>query len=104
VQARPLATFPVISSITIDTQVRLTGSGFANGDRLEARDLTTGACLTFNKPIKIKKNGTVLIQRGRLSDGRAISDAGGDLAIRFVHRDGTKILLTQSQQFQPVGR
>src|SRR5207244_2057939 len=54
VQAQVIAGLPVISSFTIDTQVRLTGSGFVNGDRLEALDLSTGICLTFNKSIKIK--------------------------------------------------
>jgi hypothetical protein len=96
-QARPVSSFPVITGFSIDTQVRLTGSGFVEGDHLEALDLNTGACLTFNKPIKIKKSGTVLLQRGRLSDGRTISDAEEDIVIRFVHRDGTAILLTSVQ-------
>lgn len=97
VQAQSVTSLPVISSVTVDTQVRLTGSGFVNGDRLEAFSLSSGTCLTFNKSIKIKKSGTVLLQRGRLSDGRAISDAQADIVIRFIHRDGTTILLTATQ-------
>jgi len=97
VQAQPISSFPVITSFSVDTQVRLTGSGFVNGDRLEALDLSSGICLTFNKAIKIKKGGTVLLQRGRLSDGRTISEAEENIVIRFIHRDGTTILLTSNQ-------
>jgi 40-residue YVTN family beta-propeller repeat/40-residue YVTN family beta-propeller repeat len=97
VQTQPISSFPVISSFSLDTQVRLTGSDFVNGDHLEAFDLSTGACLTFNKAIKIKKNGTVLLQRGRLSDGRTIDEAQ-NIVIRFVHRDGTSILFLPNGQ------
>jgi YVTN family beta-propeller protein len=92
VQSQPISSFPVITSFSIDTQVRLTGSGFVTGDHLEAFDLDTGACLTFNKSIRLKKNGTILLQRGRLSDGRTIEEVQS-IVIRFVHRDGTAILL-----------
>ncbi|MEN3330946.1 MAG: hypothetical protein V7641_311 [Blastocatellia bacterium] len=96
VQSQSISSFPVITSFSIDTQVRLDGSGFVNGDRLEAFDLDTGSCLTFNKSIKIKKNGTVLLQRGRLSDGRTIDAAKNDVILRFIHRDGTIFLLGSS--------
>ena len=91
VQTRPIGSFPVINSFNVDSQVRITGSGFVAGDHLEAVDVFTGTCLTFNKKVKIKKNGTVLIQRGRLSNGDSPDDQS--IFIRFVHRDGTSILL-----------
>jgi YVTN family beta-propeller protein len=104
VQAQPIAGFPVITSFSLDTDVRVTGSGFVNGDHLEAFDFNTGECLTFNKPIKIKKGGTVLLQRGRLSNGRTI-DESDFIIIRFVHRDGTSILfLPNGQAFTPSSR
>ena len=97
VQAQAISSFPVITGFSIDESVRVTGSGFVSGDHLEALDLSTGACLTFNKPIKIKKGATLLLQRGRLSDGRTVGEVGSNLVIRFVHRDGTSILLTYGQ-------
>jgi hypothetical protein len=96
VQSQSINSFPVITGFSSDTQIRLDGSGFVNGDRLEAFDLDTGTCLTFNKSIKIKKNGTVLLQRGRLSDGRTIDQAKNDVIFRFIHRDGTIFLLGSS--------
>jgi YVTN family beta-propeller protein len=93
VQLQPLADLPTFNNLSVDGVVRLTGKGFVSGDHLEALDVSTGACLTFIKAVKIKKNGTVLLQKGRLSDGRTIDQAGPVLLIRFVHRDGTSILL-----------
>ncbi|HKQ08023.1 MAG TPA: YncE family protein [Blastocatellia bacterium] len=95
-QAQSIAGFPVIDSVTIDDNVRLSGSGFEDGDRIEAFDPSTGTCLTFNKPKKIKKDGKIFLQRGRLSDGRAPSEINGVL-IRFIHEDGTVILLVPGQ-------
>jgi YVTN family beta-propeller protein len=96
VQAQTIAGLPVINSVNIGEDVRLLGSGFENGDLIEAFDPGTGACLSFNKPKKLKKGGVLFLQRGRLSDGRAPSDISGVL-IRFVKQDGTVILLTPSQ-------
>jgi YVTN family beta-propeller protein len=84
---------PVINSIEVSDVVRLVGSGFENGDRLEAFDLSTGECLTFNKPNKLKKNDTVFLQRGLMSNGRAPADLGSNLRLRYIHQDGTSFLL-----------
>lgn len=92
VQAQPLAGFPVIESFTISDTIRLVGSGFENGDRIEVLDQNTGACLTFNKPVKIKKGGAVLLQRGAMSNGRLPGEVT-NIVVRFVHQDGTILLL-----------
>src|SRR5205085_1212718 len=86
-QAQPIAGLPVFDSFEVSDVVRLSGSGLDNGDHIEVLDLSTGACLTFNKPVKIKKNGTVLLQRGVLSNGQSPGSLGSNLVIRFVHRD-----------------
>ncbi len=95
VQTQPIGSFPVINSVSLDSPLRIIGSGFVAGDHLEAVDLSTGTCLTFIKKVKIKKNGTVLLQKGRLSNGSPGDDES--IIIRFVHRDGTSIL------FLPTG-
>ncbi|MFL6212922.1 MAG: YncE family protein [Blastocatellia bacterium] len=90
-----IAGLPIITSFEVSDVVRLTGSGFDNSDRLEAIDLSTGECLTFDKPKKLKKNDTVFLQRGRLSNGRAPADLGSNFVLRYIRHDGTSILFRQ---------
>jgi len=92
VEAQPIAGLPVIDTVEVSDVVRLVGSGFDNGDRLEAFDLSTGECLTFNKPKKLKKNNTVFLQRGLMSNGRAPADLGSNLLLRYISQDGTSFL------------
>ena len=44
------------------------------------------------KPKKLKKNDTVFLQRGLLSNGRAPADLGSNLLLRYIHQDGTTLL------------
>lgn len=84
-----IATIPVIESVDIGDVLRLVGAGFAlTGTHIEVS--RGAACLTFNKPLKFKKSGRVLIQKGSLSDGTSLTDAVNATAtIRLVHSDGT---------------
>ncbi|HKP10959.1 MAG TPA: hypothetical protein VJZ91_02575 [Blastocatellia bacterium] len=100
-QLQPIAGLPVLTSVEISDVVRLVGTGFRNGDRLEAIDFSTGECLTFNKPKKLKKNGTVFLQRGLLSNGRSVADIRGSLGLRFIPQDGTVILLREVVAVRP---
>ena len=87
-QIEPIAGLPTVDSVEISDVVRLVGSGFVAGDHIEVQDLSTGACIAFNKPVKIKRAGTVLLQRGFLQDGRMPSQIPNRV-IRLIHRDGT---------------
>jgi YVTN family beta-propeller protein len=88
-----LSDIPVIESSDVDEVIRLRGRGFASsGMRLEL--LKRGACLTFNKKPVLKKNGTLLVQKGGLSDGTRIDDEDNDSAIiRLLHPNGAARVL-----------
>ena len=63
-------------------QLSIVGSGFSQGMRLGL--ILDGVCVEFSKKPKIKKNGTLMIQKGRLTDGRSITDALGSASSRYL--------------------
>jgi hypothetical protein len=83
---------PVIESVEFGNKLRLKGRGFRLVDRVEVVVPGSTACFTFNKGIKFKKGGTVILQKGKLSDGRTLTEAvpvGSTVIIRVVHLDGS---------------
>lgn len=88
-----LATAPFVEEVVQTGRLTIRGSGFRLGTRIEIVDPVTGACLSFNRTLKVKKN-RVLIQKGTLSDGRSIRSvfsSGNPIIIRIIHPDGTVI-------------
>jgi hypothetical protein len=51
------------------TTIKIRGSGFKEGARIEAILGGSPTCLTFAKKAKVKSGGTVLGQRGKLTNG-----------------------------------
>jgi hypothetical protein len=54
------------------TTIKIRGSGFKEGARIEAILGGSPTCLTFAKKAKVKSGGTVLVQRGKLTNGRKL--------------------------------
>jgi YVTN family beta-propeller protein len=79
---------PTIESVTVGSNIKIRGKGFALGTRLEVIAPGSGACLTFDRAPKFKKNITFLLQKGRLSDGSKPGSLGR-IIIRLVMPDGT---------------
>jgi YVTN family beta-propeller protein len=73
---------PVVFGGTFLGTLSIGGSGFSPGMRLEL--IVDGKCLEFRKEPKIKKGGTVMIQKGRLTDGRSIGNGLGFASSRFL--------------------
>jgi YVTN family beta-propeller protein len=87
-----IADLPVIESISFGNQLRIRGSGFRLVDRVEVIVPGSTACLTFSKSKKFKKGGTLILQKGRLSDGRSLTEAvpvGSTVIIRLVDLNGS---------------
>ena len=84
-----LANIPVPSSaaIFLEPTLQINGSGFTQGSHVEL--IVNGECVEFRKKPKIKKRGTLIIQKGGLADGRSLSQVLG-LAplVRVVTSDG----------------
>ena len=73
-----LADVPVIESVTIGNKVTLTGRGFfpfpPRGLELQVFAPGTRDCLTFSRDAKLKKQNTLIKQKGPLTDGRRLAD------------------------------
>jgi YVTN family beta-propeller protein len=79
---------PVIDSVELSGgQLRIDGSGFVSGTRVEIADAS--GCVGFNKKPKIKMGGARILQKGRLGDGRSISEAvaSGRALVRVISPD-----------------
>lgn len=88
-----IADVPVIESINIGgNKLVITGRGFTSGTRIEVIARGSLACLTFEKEPTVKRNGTELNQKGRLSDGRKLKNVDG--IIRVINEDGSVRLFT----------
>ena len=83
-----LGNIPVpTSAIFVDATLHIIGSGFTQGSRLEL--FVNGECVEFRKKIKIKKGGTLIIQKGGLADGRSLREViGSPLFVRVITADG----------------
>lgn len=102
-----IANIPVIESLEFDNVIRIVGSGFVRpGTQLDITHLELlkqSTCLTFNKPLKFKKGGSVLIQKGSLSDGTSIADENNvRRPIRIVNPDGSVRMFFQRFGAVPV--
>ncbi len=93
-----LPNVPVITGVEIGDPLRILGNGFSNLDaqdfnnvsRVEVFAPGSLTCLTFTKAPKVKRRGQLIVQKGRLSDGRTFQEAvpvGTSALIRVVHRD-----------------
>jgi len=80
--------FPVIDLINIGGTLRLEGRNFVPGAQVQIIDPVTGACISFARAPKIKKKGTVLIQKGTLTDGRSARTVNPEF-VRVVNPDQT---------------
>jgi hypothetical protein len=79
--------FPTIESTEVGSKITIRGKGFSLGTRLEVIPPDSAACLTFSQGPKFKKQITLLLQKGRLSDGSRPGDRVG--IIRLVLPDGS---------------
>ncbi len=86
-----IAGLPVVESVEAAGKVKIEGSGFVNGIKLEVIAPGVLDCLTFNKDFKIKKKGRFIEQKGNLSNGQKPRDIPGAL-LRLTHTDGTVLL------------
>ncbi len=85
-----IATVPVITSIRVGGAMKINGSGMKFVDHVEVIAPGSTACLTFKKEAKFKKDGRQVLQKGKLVDGRSISEAlpvGSTSFIRVVNLD-----------------
>jgi YVTN family beta-propeller protein len=84
-----LSNFPVpaTAALLLDSTLQVGGTGFTSGTRVEL--IVNGECIEFRKKAKIKKRGTLIVQKGALADGRRLSEVLG-LAplVRVVTSDG----------------
>jgi hypothetical protein len=79
----------VYASISGNT-LRFEGYGFQSGVHIELSVDGKFNCLSFAREPKIKKGGTLLVQKGKLSDGSKLGDDANEHAlIRLVDPDGT---------------
>ncbi|MFP5262816.1 MAG: YncE family protein [Blastocatellia bacterium] len=86
--ADAIAGLPTIDSVDVGNTIKIRGKGFTLGTRLEIIAPESGACLTFDREPKFKKNITFLHQKGRLSDGSKPGSLGR-IIIRLILPDGT---------------
>lgn len=93
-----IADIPVIEDFSIEDVLRIKGRGFRLVRRIEVFTSDSTECLTFVKPIKIKKDGKLIVQKGKLSNGRTLRQMGDSLArIRLINIDGTVRSITFSR-------
>lgn len=88
-----IADIPVIQSVSLGNTLKIGGRGFKFVDRVEVFTSESPDCLTFNKRPKFKKDGRLIVQKGRLSNGRTFSQIEESIsAFRVVVLDGTSRL------------
>jgi hypothetical protein len=84
-----IADIPTVNAaaLFLEPNLRISGSGFTPGTKVEL--VVNGQCIGFRKSPKIKKNGTRLLQKGRLDDGRSLSEVlGSTSAVRLSSASG----------------
>jgi YVTN family beta-propeller protein len=89
---------PVIESIDYGSTIKITGKGFMPGARLEAIPDGSFACLTFKQELKVKNDGTLVIQKGKLTSGRKLNPKRDEndefISFRVINPDGTARMIT----------
>lgn len=91
---------PVIESFDYSRTIRIGGTGLMPGARLEVFLGGSPGCLTFAQEPKVKNGGTVLIQKGKLTNGRRLkpdfNEGDEDLLFRVVNPNGAVRLVINS--------
>jgi YVTN family beta-propeller protein len=86
-----------IASVSVGDTLQIRGKGLTENIRIEVLTADSTACLTFEQAVKIKKNGKKFLLKGRLTDGRRLSEVisqGSPTIIRIIFPDGTIRLLS----------
>jgi YVTN family beta-propeller protein len=87
---------PTIESVSVGSNIKIRGKGLVLGTRLEVISPDSSACLTFDQEPKFKKKITLLLQKGRLSDGSKPGSLN-NIIIRLVMPDGTISLVRSTR-------
>lgn len=91
---------PVIESFDYSRTIRIGGTGLMTGARVEVFLGGSPGCLTFAQEPKVKNGGTVLIQKGKLTNGRRLkpdfNEEDEDLLFRVVNPNGAVRLANNS--------
>ncbi len=88
--------FPVIEEVDPGSKLKLKGSDFASGTRIEVIEQGSAICFTLDRDPKIKKNGRLFEQKGELSDGRRLRDVfrrNGNALLRLILPDDSVRLI-----------
>ncbi len=88
-----------INVISATDSLQIKGKGLNEDIRVEFLSADLTGCLTFEQEPKIKKRGKVFLLKGRLSDGRRLSDVvrqGSQVILRITLPDGTTRLIPLS--------
>lgn len=85
---------PVVESVEVGGKLRVNGRGFLSDTTI---DLLGSPCLEFKKPATLKKSGTQLFQKGKLTDGTKIDNENNeDSIIRLLNPDGSARLIIRA--------
>lgn len=91
---------PVIESFDYGRTISIGGTGLMVGARLEVFLGGSPGCLTFAQAPKVKNGGTLLIQKGKLTNGRRLkpdfNEDDEDLLFRVVNPNGAVRLANNS--------
>jgi YVTN family beta-propeller protein len=84
---------PVVSQINYKGTIKVEGSGFVNGTRIDAFLGDAPECVSFKKKAKIKDEGRMIVQKGSLANGRKLdprhSEEDEVVLFRVVNPDGS---------------
>jgi YVTN family beta-propeller protein len=91
---------PVIESFIYGSTIEIGGKGLMPGARVEAFLGGSPGCLTFAQEPKVKNGGTLLIQKGKLTNGRKlkpdVKEDDEDILFRVVNPNGAVRLVIVS--------
>ncbi|HYP25871.1 MAG TPA: YncE family protein [Blastocatellia bacterium] len=100
-RAENISSVPVIEELEAGNKLRVLGRNFLPGARIQVIDPVTGECVAFTRAAKVKKRGTVIVQKGTLADGRSLRDVDLTL-IRVINPDQTVRLLFPAGLTRPA--
>ena len=85
---------PIVESVDVGSKLRVNGRGLRSDTTI---DLLGSPCLGFKKPARLKKGGTQLFQKGKLTDGTSIDNENNeDSIIRLLNPDGSARLILRA--------
>lgn len=85
-----------INSISTGDKLQIKGKGLTADIRIELITSDSTGCIAFEQAAKIKKQGKIFLLKGRLTDGRRLSEVitqGSLVIIRITLPDGTTRLI-----------